>query len=210
MLALAEELRVPVDAGTDQHQLLKELNHVLLDLARERKRVVVCLDEAQAMPIETLEALRLLSNLETEKRKLLQVILFGQPELEDKLNQESVRQLRQRITFQYQLGALSRDELDFYLAHRLRVAGYAGGRLFAPAAVAALYKATKGVPRLVNVIAHKALLCVYGQGGHEVLARHVRAAAQDTPASQPARRHWWLSLIPTGAAAVLGAWLLTR
>ena len=109
--------------GADQHQLLKQINHALLDFAREGKRVVVCLDEAQAMPLETLEALRLLTNLETEKRKLLQVVLFGQPELDDKLSQESVRQLRQRITFQYHLGALTRDELDYYLAHRLRVGG---------------------------------------------------------------------------------------
>jgi MSHA biogenesis protein MshM len=210
MLALADELRVSVDAGADQHQLLKQISHVLLDFARDGKRVVVCLDEAQAMPLETLEALRLLSNLETEKRKLLQVVLFGQPELEDKLGQQSVRQLRQRITFQYQLGVLTRGELDFYLAHRLRVAGYVGGPLFAPGAVAALYSATKGVPRLVNVIAHKALLLLYGEGGHEVLPRHIRAAVQDTPAARPTRHFWWWSLIPTLAAAVLGAWLLTR
>jgi MSHA biogenesis protein MshM len=210
MLALADELRVSVDASADQHQLLKQIGHVLLDFARAGKRVVVCLDEAQAMPLETLEALRLLSNLETEKRKLLQVVLFGQPELEDKLGQQSVRQLLQRITFQYQLGVLTRGELDFYLAHRLRVAGYVGGPLFAPGAVAALYSATKGVPRLVNVIAHKALLLLYGEGGHEVLPRHIRAAVQDTPAARPVRYFWWWSLIPTLAAAVLGAWLLTR
>lgn len=210
MLALADELRVSVDAGADQHQLLKQIGRVLLDLAREGKRVVVCLDEAQAMPLETLEALRLLSNLETEKRKLLQVVLFGQPELEDKLSQESVRQLRQRITFQYHLGALTREELDFYLAHRLRIGGYVGGRLFTASAAAALYKATKGVPRLVNVVAHKALLLVYGEGGHEVLPRHVRVAARDTPAAQPLRYSWWWGVVPTLAAAAVGAWFLSR
>ena len=210
MLALAEELRVNVDAGADQHQLLKQIGHVLLELAREGKRVVVCLDEAQAMPLETLEALRLLSNLETEKRKLLQVVLFGQPELEDKLGQESVRQLRQRITFQYHLGALTREELDFYLAHRLRIAGYVGGRLFTMSAVAALYKATKGVPRLVNIVAHKTLLLAYGEGGHEVLPRHVRVATRDTPAARPLRHSWWWSLVPTLAAVAVGAWFLTR
>jgi MSHA biogenesis protein MshM len=210
MLALAEELHLSVDAGADQHQMLKQISSVLVELARQGKRVVVCLDEAQAMPIETLESLRLLSNLETEKRKLLQVVLFGQPELEDKLSQQSVRQLRQRITFQYQLRALTRDELEFYLAHRLRVAGYTGGRLFSPRALSALYRATRGVPRLVNIIAHKALLLVYGEGAHEVSARHIRAAVQDTPAASPAHRVWWWSLIPTFAAAALGAWLFTR
>jgi MSHA biogenesis protein MshM len=210
MLALADELRVSVDADADQHHLLKQISGVLLALAREGKRVVVCLDEAQAMPLETLEALRLLSNLETEKRKLLQVVLFGQPELDDKLAQESVRQLRQRITFQHHLGALTREELDFYLAHRLRVAGYSGGRLFTPHAVAVLYKASRGLPRLVNVVAHKTLLLVFGEGGHEVLPRHVRVAVQDTPAARRLRHWWWWSLIPTLAAAAASAWLLTR
>jgi len=209
MLALAEELHLSVDAGADQHQLLKQISSVLVELARDGKQVVVCLDEAQAMPLETLESLRLLSNLETEKRKLLQVVLFGQPELEDKWSHQSVRQLRQRITFQYQLRALTCDELEFYLAHRLRVAGYVGVRLFSPPALATLYRATRGVPRLVNIIAHKALLLVYGEGAHEVSARHIRAAVDDTPAASSVPRVWRWSLIPTFAAA-LGAWLLTK
>src|SRR5581483_2270183 len=98
LLALAEELGVRIDGGLDQHHLIKALNHALLDFARDKKRVVVCLDET----------LRLLTNLETEKRKLLQVILFGQPELDERLSQDSIRQLRQRITFQHHLGALTR------------------------------------------------------------------------------------------------------
>ena len=210
MLALAEEFRIPVDAGADQHRLLKQLDAALLDHARANKRVVVCLDEAQAMPLETLEALRLLSNLETEKRKLLQVVLFGQPELDTKLDQESVRQLRQRISFQYRLGVLSRDEVDYYLAHRLRVAGYLGQRLFASGAVRLLYRATKGVPRLINIVSHKALMLVYGEGGHVVLPRHIRMAAKDTPATHPLGRLWWWSMVPTAAAAAAGVWLLMR
>jgi MSHA biogenesis protein MshM len=211
MLALAEELRLPIDAGAEQHQTLKQINHALLDFARDGKRVVVCLDEAQAMPLETLEALRLLSNLETEKRKLLQVVLFGQPELDDKLGQESVRQLRQRITFQCYLGALDRRELEFYLAHRLRVAGYMGAPLFTPSAVRLIYRATRGVPRLVNIVANKCLLLVYGEGGHEVLARHVRMAAKDTPSARPVHQTWWWSVVPTLAvAAAGGAWLLLQ
>ena len=208
MLALAEELRVGIDAGAEQHKILKELNHALLEFARNGKRVVVCLDEAQAMPLETLEALRLLSNLETEKRKLLQVVLFGQPELDDKLGQDSVRQLRQRITFQHYLGALSRNELDYYLAHRLRVAGYVGPPLFTPQAAAAIYRATRGVPRLVNIIAHKSLLLVYGEGGHNALPRHVRAAAKDTPSARSVRHAWWWSMVPTLAVAAAGACVL--
>ena len=134
MFALADELGTALPRDADQHQLLKELARALLHFARDGKTVVVCLDEAQAMPQETLEALRLLTNLETEKRKLLQVVLFGQPELDERLAQAAVRQLRQRITFQYRLSALDVTEVDRYLEHRLRVAGYRGNRLLVPAA----------------------------------------------------------------------------
>ncbi|MEO8626737.1 MAG: AAA family ATPase [Betaproteobacteria bacterium] len=210
MLALAEEFGIAVDITADQHHLLKQLNAVLLEYARNHKRVIVCLDEAQAMPLETLEALRLLSNLETEKRKLLQVVLFGQPELDTKLSQESVRQLRQRITFQYRLDALSARDVDFYLTHRLRVAGYLGQRLFASRAVSALYRASGGVPRLINIVAHKSLMLVYGEGGHEVQPRHVRVAAKDTPSARARGIIWLWSALSTAAAAAAGAWLLLR
>ena len=99
MLALAEELGVEIDAQNDDYHLLKSVNHALLGYAAAERQVVVCIDEAQAMPLETLESLRLLSNLETEKRKLLQIVLFGQPELDRKLAEPSVRQLLQRIAF---------------------------------------------------------------------------------------------------------------
>ena len=205
MHAFAEELRAPLPGEADQHHLLKHLNQTLLNIARDGRRVVVCLDEAQAMPLESLEALRLLTNLETEKRKLMQVVLFGQPELDDKLADESVRQLRQRITFEYHLGALTRAELLLYLAHRLRVAGYSGPPLFTRGAVTALYTATRGVPRLINILAHKALLLVYGEGGHEVERRHILLAVKDTPAARRPRFSWpWSALLPL-AAAVLGS-----
>jgi MSHA biogenesis protein MshM len=194
LLALAEELGVDLPKDADQHQLLKGLMRALLHFARQGKIVVLCLDEAQAMPIETLEALRLLTNLETEKRKLLQVVLFGQPELDHKLARESVRQLRQRITFQYQLKALSRDEVDHYLAHRLRVAGYRGNRLFALPAVRAVHRLSGGVPRLINIVAHKAMLLAFGEGLQQVLPRHVRQAVADTPAVAPRRPWWWLGV----------------
>jgi MSHA biogenesis protein MshM len=208
MQAFAEELRAPVAADADQHHLLKHLNHTLLEVARHGKRVVMCLDEAQAMPLETLEALRLLTNLETEKRKLMQVVLFGQPELDEKLADESVRQLRQRITFEYHLGALTKPELLLYLAHRLRVAGYSGPPLFTRGAVNALYTATGGVPRLVNILAHKALLLVFGEGGHEVGRRHVRLAARDTPSSRRRRFGWlWSAALPALVLASIHWWL---
>jgi MSHA biogenesis protein MshM len=193
LLALAEELnvRLPRRDQQDQYQVIKGLTYALLGYAAAGRPVVLCLDEAQAMPIETFEALRLLTNLETEKRKLLQVVLFGQPELDSRLAHRSVRQLRQRITFQYRLEALRMDELASYLDHRLRVAGYQGGRVFAEPAVGALYRASRGVPRLVNIVAHKAMLLAYGEGRQQISAGQVRAAVIDTPAARQSWRGEW-------------------
>jgi MSHA biogenesis protein MshM len=211
MLALADELEVPIEKDTDQHHILKSITNRLLELAHDGKRVVLCVDEAQAMPIETLEALRLLTNLETEKRKLLQIVMFGQPELNRHLQNQAIRQLAQRITFHYHLGPLSSDDLEFYLAHRLSVAGYGGGRLFSRRAVHALKTTSGGIPRLVNILAHKSLLVTYGQGKRRVGARHVYAAARDTMAAKTARWPWmWLGV---AAMLVLGAgaeWVIFR
>jgi MSHA biogenesis protein MshM len=214
MLALADELEIVLDREVDQHRMLKAIMERLLSLAGEGKRVILCLDEAQAIPVESLEALRLLTNLETEKRKLLQIVLFGQPELNRKLALESIRQLAQRITFHYHLGPLSRDDLDYYLAHRLRVAGFDGARLFSRGATARLYRASGGVPRLVNILAHKALMLCYGQGKQQVARAHVGAAARDTLATTKRRLWPWAAMATVAALAVALAagmtWALTR
>lgn len=209
MLALADELEITLEKDVDQHQLLKSITHRLIGLAAQGKRVLLCLDEAQAIPVESLEALRLLTNLETQKRKLLQIVLFGQPELNRKLELDSIRQLAQRITFHYHLGPLRRDDLEFYLAHRLRIAGFSGSRLFSRGAVGKLYSASGGIPRLVNIIAHKALMLAYGQGKQQVSRSHVADAARDT---LPARRRvWpWLAAASTLAAAASVTWALIR
>lgn len=180
LLALAEELRLDGAADLDQYHLLRKINLALLDHARGNRRVVLCIDEAQAMPLPTLEALRLVSNLETEKRKLLQIVLFGQPELDDKLANQSVRQLLQRITFHHRLSGLDRDEVVLYLQHRMRVAGYRGEPMFSAGAVRALRRASRGTPRLINILAHKSLLAAFGEGRQMVKHRHVRGAAKDT------------------------------
>jgi MSHA biogenesis protein MshM len=202
LLALAEEFRIEIDTSFDQHQLLKELTRTLLNFAREGRRVVVCLDEAQAMPLESLEVLRLLTNLETEKRKLMQVVLFGQPELDERLKQNSVRQLRQRISFQYQLEGLHRDEMDRYLRHRLAVAGFKGETLFNPGAVNLMHRVTRGTPRLTNIIAHKALMLAFAEGRQMVVARHVRKAAADTPESY---KDWMVWVWSGGVVTVISA-----
>jgi MSHA biogenesis protein MshM len=209
LLALAEEMRVKLDSGLDQHHLLKALTLALLDFARQKKRVVVCLDETQAMPLESLETLRLLTNLETEKRKLVQVILFGQPELDERLAHESIRQLRQRITFQHHLGTLTREETEYYLAHRLAIAGYSGEGVFVPGAVKRIYRGSRGVPRLVNILANKAMMLAYGEGSRRVTAQHARAAAADTPASFALSRAWlWLALACVAFSSI--GWMILR
>nr|WP_153468863.1 AAA family ATPase [Rhodocyclus gracilis] len=187
--ALAEELGMSDFADLDAYHLLRRINRALLDFARQGKRVLVCIDEAQAMPVATLEALRLLSNLETERRKLLHIALFAQPELDATLARNDMRQLLQRIAFHYRLSAIGKSELPAYLAHRLRVAGYRGELPFSPAALRALHRASGGAPRLVNILAHKCLLAVFGEGQQRVERRHVRMAAADTQGA----RHpgWW-------------------
>jgi MSHA biogenesis protein MshM len=179
---------------------MRGITKALLDNARAGRRAVLCMDEAQAMPLETLETVRLLTNLETEKRKLLQVILFGQPELDRKLDLESIRQLRQRITFQHQLRAMDRAEVAAYVAHRLAIAGYTGSKLFGRRAIAYLHKASGGMPRLVNILAHKAMLSAFGEGRRQIERRDVRIAAEDTPAVGPMRPWWWPRFRPARAA----------
>jgi MSHA biogenesis protein MshM len=180
LLACADELGITYPQHINQHQLLKLINRYLIDSYAEGKRVVLCLDEAQAIPLETLESLRLLSNLETERRKLLQVVLFGQPELDVRLDNPSVRQLKQRVSFACQLSPLTLSEVEFYISHRLTVAGYRGPRLFPHKVVKQIYRASKGIPRLVNILAHKSLMAAFGEGARVVAEGHVRMAVADT------------------------------
>jgi len=190
-----------------RHQVLRAITERLMAIHLEGKRALVCLDEAQAMPIETMESLRLLTNMETEKRKLLQVIIFGQPELEDKLNHPSIRQLKQRIAFHYNLTPLVRDEVDYYIQHRLAMAGHSGSRLFTPMALRLLRKRTHCVPRLVNIIAHKSLLSAYGKGQKQVTWWDVKAAADDTTSTQQTARKLQLAVLLT-LLVVSVVWLL--
>jgi MSHA biogenesis protein MshM len=209
LLALAEELALKIVPGLDEHHLLGTINRALVKHAREGKRVVLLLDEVQAMPLETLEALRLLTNLETEKHKLLQVVLFGQPELDQRLAQPGVRQLRQRITFEHCLGTLTRHETVHYLRHRLDVAGYAGDTVFSSLGVFALHRASRGVPRLTNILANKALMLAYGAGSRRVGWFRARAAARDTPAAMHASVLWSWLVVACIAGSGLG-WMVLR
>lgn len=179
---LADELGIVLQ-GQTEYQLRSEINQKLIEVAQQNGNVVVCIDEAQSMSAEALECVRLLSNLETNNRKLLQIVLFAQPELDEKLAQPNLRQMQQRITFEYTLHSMSLRELERYVSHRLMIAGYRGVELFSPGALKRLFRASNGTPRLINILAHKALLCAYGEGGQTVLPNHVNAAILDTRAA---------------------------
>lgn len=182
--AVADELGLVMSRHYGHHQLLKMITNRLLELTADGKNVVLCIDEAQAMPVETMEALRLLTNLETEKQKLLQVVLFGQPELDERLNEKNVRQLKQRITFSYKLKPIDKDGMELYLTHRLGIAGYKGGNLFEVKAMNSLFKASRGIPRLINILSHKSMMSAYGEGTKYVDNKNMRAAIKDTEDAQ--------------------------
>ncbi|MEQ1635762.1 MAG: AAA family ATPase [Methylococcales bacterium] len=179
-MAIADELGIKYTHKTEQHQLLKLINNFLIEAAKAGKRLVLIIDEAQAMPLETLEALRLLTNLETETQKLLQIVLFGQPELDQQLQNPAIRQLRQRITFSYALKPLTAQQVKNYLRHRLQIAGLNSPTLFSGLASKAMHYFSRGIPRLVNILAHKALIAAYGKGYKRVGLKQVYLAAKDT------------------------------
>ncbi len=182
-LAIADELGIRRSSNKHQSRLLKQLNSHLIKSAGQGKKTVLIIDEAQSMPLETLETLRLLTNLETEKQKLLQIVLFGQTELDQLLQQKLIRQLRQRITFSYKLSPMSCQQTSRYICHRLSIAGSCT-TLFSPAASIALHYYSRGIPRLINILAHKAMLAAYGKGLQKITLQQIQAAAIDSEDTQ--------------------------
>ena len=178
--AVALELGVKQAQRMSAQLLTQRIQNRLLELHSKGHSVVLILDEAQALPAESLEALRLFTNLETETRKLLQVVLFAQPELDQRLAQTEFRQLRQRITFSYQLRAMNNLEVQQYIQHRLQVAGYKGAALFSTGICNKITKVSKGIPRIVNVLCHKMLMLSYGQGHYQMTKKQLKAAIKDT------------------------------
>jgi general secretion pathway protein A len=168
-----------LEARNDKVACLQVLNHFLLEQLALGNDVVLFIDEAQDLDFELLEQVRLLSNLETDQRKLLQIVLLGQPELREKLDERRLRQLRQRITVRYHLTPLSRAEMEQYIQHRLHVAGANGFPTFNRWALRSIYRYSGGVPRLINAICDKTLLCGYVTGDDHLTWRHVRRAIRD-------------------------------
>jgi general secretion pathway protein A len=174
---LLTELGLP--APEDKVECLQVLNQFLLDQLVLGQDVVLFIDEAQDLADEVLEEVRLLSNLETDQRKLLQIVLVGQPELREKLNAHRLRQLRQRITVRYHLAPLTREEMERYIEHRLHVAGANGAPTFSRWALGTIYRYSKGIPRLVNAVCDKALLCGFVTGDDHLTWGHVRRAIRE-------------------------------
>ena len=163
----------------DRVACLEMLNRFLLEQLEAGRDVVLVIDEAQDLTPELLEQVRLLSNLETDQRKLLQIVLIGQPELREKLNDRSLRQLRQRITVRYHLTPLSREEVARYIQHRLQVVGANGRPAFTPWAIRSIYRYSQGIPRLVNAVCDKALLAGFVTGTDLLTWRQVRRAIRE-------------------------------
>ena len=174
---ICEEL--DLKASGDRHDTVRRLQNYLIERHAEGRRVVAFIDEAQAMPDESLEEIRLLSNLETSREKLLQIVLFGQPELDDKLSRQNMRQLRERITVSLRLEPLSRADVREYISTRLRAAGHEGGPLFTDEACNVIYAISQGLSRRVNVLADKCLLSAYERGALIVSAADAKRAAED-------------------------------
>jgi len=208
VLTVCEELGIhlPDDAVDSVKDQIDILNRHLLRAHAQGRRVVLIIDEAQNLSREVLEQVRLLTNLETETQKLLQIILIGQPELREMLARNDLRQLAQRVTGRYHLNPLSREETAAYVRHRLRIAG-ATQEIFTRGALAELHRASGGIPRLVNVIGDRALLGGFTEDKHRLGAAHVRRAAGEVFGRrlQPAWLPWSVAL--AGAAAIsLGTW----
>lgn len=201
--AVCHELEIPID-GTDGslQQLQERLNRYLLERHAEGERVVLIIDEAQNMSREGLEQIRLLTNLETATDKLLQIILIGQPELREVLSRPQLRQLAQRITARYHLDPLNLDETEAYVRHRLEVAG-AQRCPFTQEGIRAVYRLSEGVPRLVNIIADRALMAGYAREEDRIGPGLVRAAAREVAGEEQERDGGWLRGLVAAAALVL-------
>lgn len=179
IFAIGHELGLQFDSTCSKSYALQEVQNKLLAMHGTQQRVVVFIDEAQRMPLETLEELRLLSNLETETDKLLQIVLFGQPELDEHLSHTSVRQIKERIIHSFYLQPFSRAEVGEYLSFRLHKAGYNGPPIFSASVLKLLTRYSSGLPRKLSILADKSLLAAFAAQSKTVKVCHVRLAAKD-------------------------------
>lgn len=206
--AICRALNLPT-RGHDSSTLLDYLSNELVDIAGQGQYLVLVIDEAQALATDTLEALRLLTNLESQTRKLAHVLLFAQPEIEQQLQQHDYRQIRQRIVWHHRLAQLSQQEAKYYLNQRMQQAGYIGEPIFQSATSKTLWRQSRGIPRLLNLLADKSLLSMQAQGARQLKHSHIRAAMRATTLHKPwhARRWHWFAILVAGAALGGALWL---
>lgn len=215
LMAIANEMGIEYPRHTGQNGLMNLINDFLINSAANGKKPVLIIDEAQSMSLETLETLRLITNLETEKQKLLQIVLFGQPELDEQLRDKAIRQLRQRITFSYMLKPLTQQNVADYIKHRLRIAGMGSLNIFSRLAIKAMHRYSRGIPRLINILANKAMLAAYGKGLSSIGVKQVYLAALDTEDADTkinflgVRKRYLLLLLLTIVAS-LYLWLTSK
>jgi MSHA biogenesis protein MshM len=209
---VANELQVNLPSTSNQQVFTQAIQEKLVEIRKKGQSVVLIIDEAQALPDESIEALRLMTNLETESAKLMQVVLFGQPELNQKIAQPELRQLRQRITFSYELSQMNADQIYQYANHRMQVAGYSKEEaLFSKSVCKKLLKASKGTPRIVNTICHKALMLAYGEGKFTISSKLIQLAISDTEAAEPIRSNPWLAwALPAFICAIVTTSLIVH
>lgn len=192
---VARELGLDIGPYPDKLLVMRQLQATLLQRYASNRRVVVLVEEAQEMPLETLEELRLLSNLETDEHKLLQIVLFGQPELDENLAARKIRQLRERITHSLYLAPLPLADIHAYLNFRIRAAGYRGPDLFSTSVAAAIDKYSHGLIRRINILADKALLTAYTRSSYNLTSHDIKVAAEDSQYEARRRRWPWSEAI---------------
>lgn len=195
MQHIADELKIESSEPRSYRTLLKQISAEILHHAEEKRQVILFIDEAQAIPEDSLRAIHLLTQVPNESHSSFQVILFGQPELESLLDRPSLRQVKEDIGFSFELPALDREGLEAYVEYRLTKAGYSGEQLFAAGAMENLLQHSGGVPRMINILCHKAMMAAFGKGDRQVKEAHVQAAVDDTlPKAQ--QSSWISSLLP--------------
>ena len=204
LFAIAHELQLSLPDGVSKLEALGALQKFLLEKHASDRRVVMFIEEAQGMQLDTLEEIRMLNNLETTQEKLLQIVLFGQPELDEKLGAHEIRQLKERITYSFDLAPLNKEEIRDYLYTRLRASNYRGNELFTKRALKPLAKHSKGLLRRINVLADKALLAAFSLGAHKVERKHVLMAIKDSNFSSNEGLTWKLRPVLISTAVVVG------
>jgi type II secretory pathway predicted ATPase ExeA len=177
---IAHELNLDVNNEMSKVDVMQRIQAHLLKKHASNRQVVLFVEEAQSMPIETLEEIRLLSNLETDQNKLLQMVLFGQPELDEKLSQPHIRQLKERITHSFNLSPFPPDDTLKYLNFRLRAVGYTGPDVFNKKTAGVVKRYSDGLTRRINILADKSMLAAFSEGSHTVTSSHVKSAAKDS------------------------------